>query len=43
MPLSLDWNYLIELLPDLNSAFFETLYMVGISIVVAIIVGLPIK
>ncbi|WP_396954480.1 methionine ABC transporter permease [Niallia sp.] len=42
MPLSIDWNYIIELLPDLNSAFFETLYMVGISIVVAIIVGLPI-
>ncbi|WP_400242966.1 methionine ABC transporter permease [Niallia sp. JL1B1071] len=42
MPLSVDWNYIIELLPDLNSAFFETLYMVGISIVVAIIVGLPI-
>ena len=41
MPLSIDWNYIIELLPDLNSAFFETLYMVGISIVVAIIVGLP--
>nr|WP_312098753.1 methionine ABC transporter permease [Niallia sp.] len=38
----MDWNYIIELLPDLNSAFFETLYMVGISIVVAIIVGLPI-
>lgn len=33
---------LIELLPDLNKAFFETIYMVGISIVVAMIVGLPV-
>lgn len=32
---------LIELIPDLNKAFFETLYMVGISIAVAILVGLP--
>jgi D-methionine transport system permease protein len=35
-------NSLIELLPDLNKAFFETIYMVGISIVVAMIVGLPV-
>ncbi|WP_141433839.1 methionine ABC transporter permease [Bacillus sp. 03113] len=33
---------LISLLPDLNKAFFETLYMVGISVLVAIIFGLPI-
>lgn len=33
---------LIELLPDLNKAFFETIYMVGISIAVAMIVGLPV-
>lgn len=33
---------LIELLPDLNKAFFETIYMVGISIMVAMIVGLPV-
>ncbi|MDG4655567.1 ABC transporter permease [Ectobacillus antri] len=32
---------LIEILPDLNKAFFQTLYMVSISLVVAIIVGLP--
>ncbi|MGI8384609.1 methionine ABC transporter permease [Robertmurraya sp. P23] len=35
-------NSLIELLPDLNKAFFETIYMVGISIVVAMIIGLPV-
>lgn len=33
---------LIELLPDLNKAFFETIYMVGISIAVAMIIGLPV-
>ncbi|MRX71871.1 ABC transporter permease subunit [Bacillus lacus] len=32
---------LIGILPELNKAFFETLYMVGISILVAIIAGLP--
>lgn len=32
---------LISLLPELNKAFLETIYMVGISLVVAIIVGLP--
>ncbi len=31
----------IEMLPELNKAFFETLYMVGISLAVAIIVGTP--
>ncbi len=32
---------LVTLLPELNKAFFETVYMVGISILIAIIVGLP--
>jgi D-methionine transport system permease protein len=32
---------LIAILPELNKAFLETIYMVGISIAVAIIVGLP--
>ncbi|MBT2690895.1 ABC transporter permease [Bacillus sp. ISL-47] len=32
---------LISILPELNKAFFETIYMVSISIVVAIVVGLP--
>ena len=30
-----------ELLPELNQAFFETLYMVGIATLVAIIIGMP--
>ncbi|MBW3111451.1 ABC transporter permease [Bacillus sp. MCCB 382] len=32
---------LSSILPELNKAFFETVYMVGISLAVAIIVGLP--
>lgn len=32
---------LINLLPDLNKAFYETIYMVLISLAIAIIVGLP--
>ncbi|MBS4220939.1 ABC transporter permease [Bacillus sp. FJAT-49711] len=34
-------DHIIEMLPDLNKAFFETLYMVGISLFVAILAGLP--
>jgi D-methionine transport system permease protein len=34
-------DHLIELLPELNKAFFETIYMVTISVAVAIIAGLP--
>ncbi|WP_110111682.1 methionine ABC transporter permease [Bacillus sp. CGMCC 1.16541] len=33
---------IIALLPDLNKAFIETLYMVGISLVISLIIGLPI-
>ncbi len=32
---------LLEILPDLNKAFLETIYMVGISLAAAIIIGLP--
>lgn len=31
----------IELLPELNKSFLETLIMVGIGLLVALIVGLP--
>lgn len=31
----------IELLPELNKAFFETLYMVGIATLIAILIGMP--
>lgn len=33
---------LIELLPELNKAFFQTLYMVAIALIFALILGLPI-
>ncbi|SDJ81256.1 methionine ABC transporter permease [Sediminibacillus albus] len=32
---------IIEILPELNTAFFETMLMVGISLLVAILIGLP--
>lgn len=32
---------LIDILPELNIAFFQTLYMVGVALVIAIVIGLP--
>ncbi|MGM9925728.1 MAG: methionine ABC transporter permease [Bacillus sp. (in: firmicutes)] len=37
-----DFVHLVELIPDINKAFLETLYMIALSSVVAIILGLPI-
>ncbi|KGA98163.1 methionine ABC transporter permease [Alkalihalobacillus alcalophilus ATCC 27647 = CGMCC 1.3604] len=37
----LDINRIIELLPEINQAFLETMIMVGISLSVGLIVGLP--
>lgn len=37
----MDIAYLIELFPELTKAFFETLYMVGIAIFMAILIGMP--
>lgn len=37
-----DFNHLLELMPEINEAFFQTLYMIAISLVVAIIIGLPV-
>ena len=37
-----DFQHFIELLPDINTAFFQTLYMIGISLVVALVIGLPV-
>ncbi|WP_249316929.1 methionine ABC transporter permease [Bacillus sp. FJAT-50079] len=34
-------EHIIEMLPDLNKAFFETIYMVGIALLVSVIIGLP--
>ncbi|MFZ3576944.1 methionine ABC transporter permease [Virgibacillus sp. DJP39] len=37
----MEFSRLIEILPELNTAFFQTLYMVGIALLVAIVIGLP--
>lgn len=37
-----DINHLVELIPDITAAFLQTLYMIGISLIIAIIIGLPI-
>ncbi|TBL80733.1 methionine ABC transporter permease [Paenibacillus thalictri] len=33
---------IIKLMPDMLQAFYETMYMVGISLVIAIVLGIPI-
>ena len=40
--MGIDVQHLIELIPEINSAFGETIYMITISLVVAILIGLPI-
>lgn len=40
--MSFDLQHLMELLPDINTAFLQTLYMISISLAVAILIGLPI-
>ena len=37
-----DIQHLIELIPDINTAFLQTLYMIAISLVVALVIGLPV-
>lgn len=34
-------NQLIDILPEMNIAFFETIYMVGIAVAIAILIGMP--
>ena len=36
-----DLTHLIELIPDINTAFFQTIYMIAISLVIAVVIGLP--
>ncbi|MFD1862748.1 methionine ABC transporter permease [Planococcus chinensis] len=36
-----DFQHMMELWPDISKAFGETLYMIGISLAIAIIIGLP--
>ncbi|MED3661148.1 methionine ABC transporter permease [Ureibacillus terrenus] len=37
-----DINHLIELIPEINTAFFQTIYMISIALVVAVLIGLPV-
>ncbi|HAH61132.1 MAG TPA: methionine ABC transporter permease [Treponema sp.] len=36
-----DFAHFLELIPEINTAFFQTLYMISISLVIAVVVGLP--
>lgn len=37
-----DFAHFVELIPDINTAFIQTIYMITISLVVAVAVGLPV-
>jgi D-methionine transport system permease protein len=37
-----DFQHLLELIPDINTAFLQTIYMIIISLVIAIVIGLPV-
>lgn len=37
----IDFVHIVEILPDMTKAFGETMYMIGVSFVVALIIGLP--
>lgn len=36
-----DFQHMMELWPDISKAFGETLYMIGVSLAIAIVIGLP--
>ncbi|TKC19469.1 methionine ABC transporter permease [Robertmurraya kyonggiensis] len=37
-----DFAHFIELIPDINTAFLQTIYMITISLIIAVVIGLPI-
>lgn len=39
--MGIDFQHVIELWPDIIKAFGQTMYMIGISLTVAIVIGLP--
>lgn len=39
--MGIDLQHVIELMPDITKAFGETLYMISISLVIALVIGLP--
>lgn len=40
--MGVDFNHLIELIPDINTAFLQTIYMIAISLAIAVVIGLPV-
>ena len=39
--MGIDIQHVIEMWPDILKAFNQTLYMIGVSLTVAIVIGLP--
>ncbi|AIY06602.1 methionine ABC transporter, permease protein [Planococcus sp. PAMC 21323] len=39
--MGIEWGRIIELWPEIQTAFFQTLMMIGISLSVSLIIGLP--
>ena len=37
-----DFNHFIELIPDINTAFLQTIQMISISLFVSVVIGLPV-
>lgn len=37
-----DFAHLLELVPDINTAFLQTIYMISISLIISVCIGLPI-
>ena len=37
-----DFNHFVELIPEINTAFLQTIYMITVSLAVAIVIGLPV-
>ena len=37
-----DFNHFVELIPEINTAFLQTIYMITISLAVAVVIGLPV-
>jgi D-methionine transport system permease protein len=37
-----DFQHFVELIPEINTAFIETIYMISISLAIAVLIGLPI-
>ncbi|MFP3422461.1 ABC transporter permease, partial [Bacillus sp. SIMBA_161] len=39
--MGIEWERIIDLWPEIQVAFYQTLIMIGISLAVALIIGLP--